>query len=55
VVELEPGVPDGVPDPFRDGVDVADAVVHEDEVEVAAGSQLAAAVPADRDQRDASA
>ena len=50
----EARVPDRVPEPVRDRGDVpAPAVVQEHEVEVAGGAQLAAAVAADGDQRDA--
>ncbi len=56
VVEGEAEVPDGVPDAVGEGGDgarVGAAVVEEQQVEVAAGRQFAAAVAADGDQGDA--
>ncbi len=56
VVEGEALVPDGVPEAVGDGGDLGragGAVVQEQDVEVAAGGELAAPVAADGDERDA--
>ncbi|MCP9971148.1 hypothetical protein LUX57_43420 [Actinomadura madurae] len=53
VVEPGPGVPDRVPDAVGEGGDAGQAAVQQDEVEVAAGGQLAAGVAADRHEGDA--
>ena len=53
VVEAQAGVPDRVPDAVGErGRRRRPAVVQQDQVEVAARGELAAAVAADRDQRD---
>ena len=56
VVEPQPGVPDRVPDAGRDLGALAGVAVpgtQQEQVEVAARRELAAAVPADRDERGA--
>ena len=53
VVEAHPLVPDRIPDGVGDGADVPPTLVDEDHVEVAAGTELAPAVAADRHQSEA--
>jgi hypothetical protein len=49
-VEMDALVPDRIPDAVGDGLDVAVAVVEEDDVQIAVGAQRATAVPAHCDQ-----
>jgi hypothetical protein len=53
VVQADPRVPHGVPEALGHRLHVLDALVDEEHVEVAAGAQLSAAVPADGDDGDA--
>ena len=52
VVQPCPGVPDRVPDAVRDRRDAVPSRVQQENVQITAGQQLAAAVTAHRDQRD---
>ena len=51
VIQVQPGVPDRVPDGVGDRLDAAPPVVHEQQVQVAARRDLAPAVAADGQQR----
>ena len=51
VTELQPLIPDRVPDPVGDVIDVDPLVVHQHEVDVARRAQLRSSVAADGDQR----
>jgi hypothetical protein len=52
MVEREAGVPDRVPDPFRDRRNVGGAGMQQDEIEVTVRGALAAAETTEREQRD---
>ncbi len=50
VIERDPFVPHRVPDPVGEGADVLPSAVDEEDVEIAERAELAASVPADRDE-----
>ena len=52
MTEVQLLVPDGIPDPFRDRRDIHAAIVDEHHVDIALRTELGAAVPADRNERD---
>jgi hypothetical protein len=54
VVQLDPAVPQRIPDPVGEGVDrlLVLAVVQQDQVDVGAGAELAAGETADAGERD---
>jgi hypothetical protein len=53
VIELEPSVPERIPEPLRNGIDVESLVMEKKDVQVATGAELLTPVPTDSENREA--